>query len=65
MSFLSDENYKLLIDCLKNTFCYTDQITRQKSEEKLKELSEDPVNHIIMILKCLKNDDDITSKSNF
>lgn len=61
MSFQLDEKYQLMIECLNNTFCYSDQILRQKSEEKLKELSEDSFNHILMILNCLKKDTDITS----
>lgn len=64
MSFEYDEKYMLLLDCLKNTFCYTDHLIRKQSEEKLKELSEDAVNHILMILNCLKKDSDITSKFN-
>jgi len=56
------EKYNLMLNCLKNTFCFTDQKTRNKSEETLKELAEDTINHILMIVKCLKNDSEIPSK---
>lgn len=54
--------YELTINCLKNTFCYSDPETRKFSEEKLKELSEDTITHVNIILNGLKNDTTINSK---
>jgi len=62
MSLISDDKYVLMVDCLKNTICFTDQIKRRQAEAILKELSDDTINHILMVLNCLKNDFEISSK---